>query len=108
MVRPVALTLRAGVIPGMHIHHDTSLARFSVAVEGGEAELTYAARADGALDLRHTQVPLFSQGHGVADALVRAAIAYAREIHVHIVPTCPFVRRWLDRHPELHDVIATP
>ncbi|GAC1515784.1 MAG: hypothetical protein NVS1B4_07720 [Gemmatimonadaceae bacterium] len=96
----------SGITPSMHVQHDSRSARFSVAVEGGDAELTYATLADGTLDLRHTQVPLFSQGRGVAGALVSAALAYAREQQVRIVPSCPFVRQWLERHPEAHDVVA--
>jgi predicted GNAT family acetyltransferase len=36
----------------------------------------------------------------VADALVRAALAYARERDLNVIATCPYVQAWLRRHPE--------
>ena len=66
---------------------------------GEDAVLAYEVLPGGALDLQHTVVPPEARGEGVADALVRAAVAYAREHRVKLVPTCPYVAAWLGRHP---------
>lgn len=70
--------------------------------------LSYATLAGGALDLQHTVVPPEARGGGVASALVRAAVAHARAEHVTLVPTCPYVAAWLERHPGDADVFAAP
>jgi uncharacterized protein len=84
----------------MTVQHDTQHARFVVPLADGEAELIYASFSDDILELQHTEVPASGQGQGVGDALVRAALAYAREQGLRVVATCPYVQIWLRRHPE--------
>jgi predicted GNAT family acetyltransferase len=84
----------------VNVQHDVERSRFVIPVSAGEAELVYAMAGDDALDLMHTEVPPSDRNHGVADALVRAALAYAREHRLRVIPTCPYVKVWLRRHPE--------
>lgn len=58
------------------------------------------ASTDDILDLQHTEAPSTAKGLGVGDALVRAALAYAREHDLKVIATCPYVQRWLRKHPE--------
>jgi uncharacterized protein len=81
------------------VEHDPEHSRFVVRLPGGEAELLYAPFGDDVLDLQHTEVPPSGQGKGVADALIRAALAYAREHGMRVMATCPYVQSWLRRHP---------
>jgi len=67
---------------------------------GKRLELIYGMFADDVIDLQHTEVPASAQGKGVGDALVRAALAYARERDLRVIATCPCVQAWLRRHPE--------
>jgi len=84
----------------MNVQHDPERQRFYVPLADGEAALFYAAFSDDILDLRHTEVPRSARGQGVGDALVRAALAYARERGFHVIVTCPFLQGWLRKHPE--------
>jgi len=90
----------------VHVDHRPTDHRFVADVEGGEAVLAYEPLAGGVLDLEHTIVPEESRGEGVGDALVRAAVAYARREGVQLIPTCPYVEAWLARHPKEGDVFA--
>jgi predicted GNAT family acetyltransferase len=80
--------------------HDIERSRFVIRLNGGEAELVYARVGDDAIDLQHTEVPPSDRNQGVAGALVRAALAYAREHGLRVIPSCPYVRAWFRRHPE--------
>lgn len=83
-----------------HVRHLPDLHRFAADVGAeDDAVLAYQLLPGGALDLRHTVVPVGARGAGAGDALVRAAVAYAREHGVQLVPTCPFVAAWLERYP---------
>jgi uncharacterized protein len=84
----------------MTVQHDPERSRFFVPLADGEAELFYEPFSEDVLDLQHTEVPPSGQGHGVGDALVRAALAYAREQGLRVIATCPYVQAWLRRHPE--------
>ena len=84
----------------MPVLHRPDRHRFILETPAGEAELTYHLRADGAMDLVHTFVPLKARGGTVASDLVEAAIEYAKGEGLKMVATCPYVQSWLVRHPE--------
>ena len=89
----------------MNIRHDEAKNQFESDHEE-PAVLAYDKQEDGTLDLHHTVVPPSLEGQGVGSQLVRYALDYARAEGVKIIPTCSFVRGWLDRHPDEADVIA--
>ena len=91
----------------MTIDHDTPAHRFTVRTPDGTGELVYAETGDRTLDLRHTFVEPALRGTGAADALVRAALAYAHEHGYRVTVSCPYVRDWLQRHPDERDALST-
>jgi len=48
----------------------------------------------------HTETQDGFEGQGLASQLVRVALEDAKERGLEINPVCPFVRGWLDRHPD--------
>lgn len=92
----------------MTVEHRPDEHRFVVRLADGEGELVYTRPDPKTINLRHTGVPESGRGHGVADALATAAFAYARAQGLRVIPTCPFVRTWLSRHPEMRDLLASP
>jgi uncharacterized protein len=82
------------------VRHDPDHSRFYLSLADGDAELIYAPFSDDVLDLQHTELPPSGQGRRLGDALVRAALAYAREHGMRVMATCPYVQGWLRRHPE--------
>jgi uncharacterized protein len=55
----------------------------------------------------HTGVPLPLRGHGIAARLVAAALAHARSEGLRVDPRCSYVARYMQRHPETQDLLAT-
>jgi len=92
----------------MDIQHDPKKHRFFQEVTGGTAELVYRRVDDRTLDLLHTTVPHESGGQGIAGKLATAAFTWARQNGVRLIPSCPFVQKWLDRHPEERDLVSVP
>ncbi len=80
--------------------------RFELPTDAGTAILEYAELPGGVLDLTHTLVPRPDRGKGAGRALVRAALEHARDRGKRIVPTCPYVGAWIERHPEFRDLVA--
>lgn len=54
----------------------------------------------------HTVVDDAFEGQGVGSALARTALDEAREAGLAVVPQCPFIARWIDRHPEYADLVS--
>jgi predicted GNAT family acetyltransferase len=63
----------------------------------------------GAVVLVHTEVEPKAEGHGVGTRLVEGTLADMRARGLKLVPVCPFVRAYLEQHPEWDDlVVANP
>lgn len=71
------------------------------------AELTWVARGQARV-ANHTFVPPEARGGGIAQQLVEAMVADAREQGFTIEPQCSYVVAQFRRHPEWADVRAEP
>ena len=87
------------------ITRNESASRFEATVDGHLAELVYRQVGDR-LILVHTGVPDALAGHGLAGRLAQTAVDYAIEHGLSIVPQCPYVRAWLEKHPEVADTVT--
>jgi predicted GNAT family acetyltransferase len=83
--------------------HNEAAHQFEIPNDEGRVLLRYVKRGD-VLDLLHTEVAEQFEGRGFASALARAALDYARANSLKVIPTCPFVRKYLERHPEYADL----
>lgn len=85
---------------GLALEERDGRGRFHVAVDGGDAELLFVIREDGAMRIDHTYVPPAARGGDVAMRLVRAAIAKAEHEGRRVDPQCAYVARVFDFMPE--------
>jgi predicted GNAT family acetyltransferase len=53
----------------------------------------------------HTEVDPAFEGHGLGSELVRAALEDSREQGREVLPFCPFVNGYIQRHPEWEELI---
>jgi predicted GNAT family acetyltransferase len=93
-------------MPGLpSVVDNAAESRFEVALDGAVAELVYE-RDDRQLVLVHTGVPEELEGRGIGGVLVTAAVDDAAGRGLTVVPTCPFARSWLERHPDVAARVA--
>ncbi|MET0508261.1 MAG: GNAT family N-acetyltransferase [Burkholderiaceae bacterium] len=85
------------------VTHDESKGRFEIRVDGHLAYEQYERR-EGVIDYRHTEVPDALGGRGVGSFLVAYVLDYARSNGLKVAPSCPFVRGYIDRHPEYRSI----
>lgn len=57
------------------------------------------------LTLIHTEVPVELRGHHVAESLAQSILRFARDNRMTVRPFCPFVARYIRRHPEYEAII---
>lgn len=65
----------------------------------------YEVRGDVVV-MPHTHVDPAHRGRGLAERLVGEALAEVRSSGRSVVPTCWYVSRHIERHPELGDLLA--
>ena len=53
----------------------------------------------------HTELQPSNEGKGYGKQMVSAAVDFAREKHIKILPLCPFAKSVFDRTPEFRDVL---
>ncbi len=87
------------------VSHDASGHRFNVTVDGHLAYIEYEP-GDGRITITHTIVPPEIGGRGIAGHLVRAALEYARDQHLSVVPQCTYADAWMRRHLEFDGLRA--
>lgn len=78
--------------------------RFEAELLGYVGFLDYLL-ADGKMVLTHTEVPDELEGQGIGSKLVEAALEDARSQHLLVVPQCPFVASYIERHPEYMELV---
>ena len=66
--------------------------------------LEYRLRT-GAIALMHTEVPAEYGGQGLASRLIRHALDDARRRDLAVLPYCPFVRTYIEKHSEYLDLV---
>ena len=81
------------------IAHDPASQRFTTDVDGQTGYLEYE-RASDAMAITHTVVPPAIGGRGIAGALVRTAVEYAKAEGLKVDPRCSYADAWLRKHPE--------
>lgn len=87
------------------VSHDPAACRFEVRTEAGIGLLTYLER-DAVLEILHTEVPDSAEGQGYGAALAVAALDFARQEGKRVIPSCPFVAAYIQRHPAYEDLLS--
>ena len=85
----------------MQIVHNAAARRFATVVDGLDCVCDYHVdEREREVTFTHTYVPGVLRGHGVAAALVAAALAWAQTQKLRVVPACSYVRSYMQRHPQ--------
>ena len=82
------------------VQHDEQARKFFTVLDGHEAHLTYAVANETTLDFQHTYVPPELRGRQIAQDLVAAAFAYARDNGLRVIPSCSYVLRQAERNED--------
>ena len=87
--------------------HNPGESRYEAHLDGelaGFAE--YVVKGD-LVFLTHTEVDDRFEGHGVGSAIARFALDDVRaQGSRRVVPRCPFIKAWIDKHPDYADLVA--
>jgi len=87
------------------IVHQPQASRFETWIDGQVALCGYRLQCQ-LLILHHTEVPHAFEGQGIAAALVKTTLNWAREQGFKVRPSCSYVAAYMQRHPETQDLLA--
>jgi len=81
--------------------------RYEIAIDGVVVGIAEYRRRPGVISFIHTEVDPSRKGDGLGTMLVKAALDSARAEGLAVLPYCPFVRNFIDRHREYLDLVPT-
>lgn len=87
------------------IRDNAARSRFELEADGVTAFMNYQLSGK-VISLDHTETPVAARGRGFASRLTQGVLDEARGRGLKIVPRCPFVRAFVERHPEYQDLMA--
>jgi uncharacterized protein len=87
------------------VRENVALSRFELEDHGVTVFMNYRLAGD-VISLDHTETPVAARVRGLASRLVAGALDQIRARGLKIVPRCPFVRAFLEKHPEYRELLA--
>lgn len=78
--------------------------QFELIVEGHTALAAYRLKP-GVITFTHTEVPQELGGRGIGTKLAKGALDQVRERGLKVVPLCPFIKAYIEKHAEYQDLV---
>ena len=79
--------------------------RYEIHVDGELAGFTEYKTRPGIIAFIHTEVDEGFQGRGLGNRLIAYALDDARKRELAVLPFCPFVRSFIQSHPDYVDLV---
>ncbi|HEY6762947.1 MAG TPA: GNAT family N-acetyltransferase [Baekduia sp.] len=79
--------------------------RFEITAGGELAGFTQYRRRPGLIAFVHTEIDPRYEGRGLASTLIGQALDAARAEDLAVLPYCPFVNAYINKHPEYADLV---
>ena len=76
--------------------------RFEIRLGGDVAIIDYMLNGRN-ITMTHTEVPPAFEGKGIAAKLAKFALDWAKENGYKVNPLCPYVKNYVNKHPEYQD-----
>ncbi|MEV1167171.1 GNAT family N-acetyltransferase [Nonomuraea sp. NPDC049784] len=81
--------------------------RFEVLVDGKVAGFADYRLLPTKIVFTHTEVLPAYEGQGLASKLVGYALQASADTGLRVVPLCPYVAKYIERHPEFQELVDT-
>jgi uncharacterized protein len=79
--------------------------RYELSLDGQVVGFAVYRVQPGLIAFVHTEVDEHLQGRGLADRLIRFALEDARARGLAVLPFCPFVKAFIERHREFEALV---
>jgi len=92
-------------MPEFTLANDREHHRYLMTADGAQVGLAQYREQPGELVITHVEIDDAVGGQGLGSRLVAFLLQDARDRDLDVVPLCPFVREYIARHPEHHDLV---
>ncbi len=89
----------------LNVINNEKLSRFEVKLDGDDVGFMEYRREGSGIIFTHTEVPPAYRGQGIADKIAKSALDFAQQEHLGVIPLCPFVKKYIDRHAEYQPLV---
>ena len=79
--------------------------RYELSIDGEEVGYSAYRARPGLIAFFHTEVDERLEGRGLGDRLIRFALEDARARGLAVLPFCPFVNAFIERHREFEALV---
>jgi uncharacterized protein len=91
----------------VEVQNNPEESRYDALLDGELAGVAvYVLQGTDSIIFTHTEVDERFEGKGVGSALARFALDDVRRTgERRVVPRCPFIKGWIDKHPDYADLV---
>lgn len=89
----------------MEVTDNTTKHQFELVIDGRTALAAYRLK-EGVITFTHTEVPEELGGRGIGSKLAQGALDQVRARGLKVVPLCPFIKAWIEKHPAYQELLA--
>jgi predicted GNAT family acetyltransferase/glutaredoxin len=100
------LAAAEGTVSDAEVADVPEASRYELRLGGRLIGLVAYRRGDGRIAFTHTEVDESCEGRGFGSRLAAAALADAAKENLEVVPLCPFIAYYIEKHPEYEQLIA--
>lgn len=86
------------------IIHEKENKRFVIYLDGKEVYVEYTL-TDKEINLFHTYTDPVLRGKGLAAQVVRAALEFAKENNLKVIPTCSYTQAFITKNSEYKSLV---
>ena len=87
------------------VHDNPDAHRYELTVDGRHAGAAVYVRKGSRTIFTHTEIDSAFEGRGLGSVLVKSVLEAERQRKVKIIPLCPFVAGYIERHPEFAPMV---
>jgi len=91
--------------PDVRVFDDDEGSRYVIEVDGKQAGFADYRIRRGRHLFVHTEIDASFEGRGFGSTLARGALDDVAAKNGSVVPICPFIRAWIERHPDYQHLV---
>jgi predicted GNAT family acetyltransferase len=89
------------------VHDHPAKLRYEIQFDGKVAGFAQYTRHGADIVFTHTEIEPDVGGHGLGGRLATAVLDDARDRGLGVVPQCPFIAAYIEKHPDYADLVTT-